>query len=173
MLTALRAIFQFKNITYLVLALEVFALTALIGGFVILSQESQHSIAALPAVGTLYGTIDVSWIGWGRDVGHGLSALMNLVIGTLIFGYGLKRTKVAIKFIATAVGVQFILSALLNATMIGVINIGGWWHIAALVTVMMKGLSAVASALIFLITGTSMMFDAEVYNEVDQLGESE
>lgn len=173
MLTALRNIFQFKNLTYLVLVIEAFVMTAMIGGFITLGQEAHQSISALPAEGTLYGTIDVAWVGWGRNVGHGISMVMNLLIGVLLIGYGIKREKIAIKFITSAIGVQLILSAMLNATMIGLINVGGWWHVAALVVAMLMGLSAVASALVFALTGSTMMTDAQMYNEVDQLGESQ
>lgn len=173
MLNALRSIFQFKNITYVVLAIEAFVLTAMIGGFITLGQEAHQSIATLPAEGTLYGTIDVAWIGWGRNVGHAVSMFMNLLIGTLLIGYGVARNKLSIRFITISVGIQLLLSAALNATMIGLISIGGWWHIAALVVALLMGLSAVSSALVFVLTGSSMLSDATMYNEVDALGVSE
>ena len=127
-----------------------------------LGSVSVSAISQTPPVGYLYSAGDISWVGSGRTVAHLVIAIAHAVIGVYCIKYGLLRKVKVIKFTTIALGIHFWFSTFVNLTLIGLITIGGWWHILSFLGVIMLASSGTAAAVII----------AMLYGKLREIGEA-
>lgn len=139
-----------------------------------LGLSAETVIAQLPPVTFLYSAADVGWIGAGRSVGHMVSIVMNTAIGLMCIIYGVGRKLRIIKFITILMGIQFLISTLISISIIGVISVGGWWHVFSLVAAIAVAIAATATAVMFGLVRTHLRdlgvaYDAYVDHHLEEV----
>lgn len=84
-------------------------------------------------------------------MGHTVVAIMNVITGGMCIWYGYYRKLKPIKLVTITMGIQFLMSAALNAGIAVLVASGGYWHLAGFVLVTGMVLSAAATSVVFVI----------------------
>lgn len=98
------------------------------------------NINSLAPVSEMYQHAGIIWLSNVREISHIILTILDLVVGLLLVNYGLGRKHEVSRFFSVAIGSQFIFSALLSGSLIGLVIWGGAWHfISAVVAMTMAG----------------------------------
>lgn len=137
--------------TTIIMAAQLFVLCALCMSLISVGLTSSSTISLLPPSHHIYQSASVGWIGNGRITGHTVVAIMNAITGAMCIWYGYYRKLKPIKLVTLTMGVQFLMSAALNAGIAVLVAKGGYWHLAGFVLVTGMVLSAAATSVVFVI----------------------
>jgi hypothetical protein len=151
-----------RRLLRLVVIITHFLIVVLAGLFIFsIDSTTFERVNAIQPVQNNYNVLNLGFIGWGRDIGHGIAFLCSLLIGSRMITYGKSRTHEVTRFYSTALGVQILMSAALNLVLVGLVWFGGWWHLLSLLVSVIEAGSLIVTSAIMLIYWGSLANLAE------------
>lgn len=165
---------NFSTPVFVVLISQVIIVAIMALNLLSLSPYAMGTIEHLPPTTFLYFGEDVSWIGAGRTISHVITAIMNFIISAMCIWYSIGRKVKIIRFITATVGVQFALSSVVNLTLAGVLALGSWWHVATFASTILMTVSAVATAVVFMMLISHLKHLGDAHDKmIEQIGHSD
>jgi len=133
---------------FVILVVQLITVGMLGMSLLTLGAGSVASISQTPPVSFLYANADLGWIGSGRTIANAITMFANIVIAFWCILYGVSRRLKIIKYITIALGIHFSISVVVNGALIGLISVGGWWHVAAFVSAALMAVTASATVVV-------------------------
>lgn len=133
---------------FVILIVQLITVGMLGASLLTLGAGSVASISQIPPINFLYNNADLEWVGSGRVIAHVVTMLANVMIAFWCVWYGISRRLKIIKYITIALGVHLAISAVVNSTLIGLVTVGGWWHVAAFIASALMAVVAAATVVI-------------------------
>jgi hypothetical protein len=91
----------------------------------------------------------VTWVGTGLASALGITGVLNIILSGLCIMYGLGRRVRIIRYVTIAMGVLLATASIMCGGLIGMILLGGWWHIVGLLSIMVTAVVGTGTSAIF------------------------
>jgi hypothetical protein len=135
----------------IVISIQLLSLIIFFFSTLTLTPYDVRIFSEIPAVKTIYGPIDVDWVAIVKGTAHAICGVLNFLIAYFAIRYGLQRKTEMFQFLVVSIGIQLMLSAVLNFAMVGLVFYGGLWHIFSAMFITMMMFSSLATLSILFI----------------------